>query len=59
MIETVIAVLLFGILLVLIEARISIGTRVAVMERDVAWISASLAKWGMIAPRDRELDRKP
>jgi hypothetical protein len=58
MIEPVIAVLLAGILVVLIEARISIGTRVAVMERDLSWISASLVKWGMVVPRDRELVKK-
>lgn len=52
MIETIIAALLAGILLVLLEARVTIGTRVAVLERDVSWISASLAKWGMIPARE-------
>jgi len=58
MLEAIIATLLALILVVLIEARISIGTRVAVMERDLSWISASLVKWGMIVPRDRELEKK-
>jgi hypothetical protein len=42
--------LLAGIMLMLLEARINIGTRVAVIERDIEWIRATLAKWGLIAP---------
>jgi hypothetical protein len=42
--------LLIAIVLMLLEARITIGTRVAVMERDLEWIRATLVKWGMIAP---------
>jgi hypothetical protein len=58
MIEVIIAVLLAIILVVLIEGRITVGTRVAVMERDLSWISASLVKWGMVVPRDSGLEPK-
>jgi hypothetical protein len=58
MIEVIIAVLLAIILAVLIEGRITVGERVAVMERDLSWISASLVKWGMVVPRDQALNKK-
>jgi hypothetical protein len=45
------AAMLVAIVLMLLEARITIGTRVAVMERDLEWIRATLVKWGMIAPK--------
>lgn len=51
-------VLLAGILAVLIETRISVGTRVAVMERDLRWITASLVKWGMVPPRLEPTERE-
>jgi hypothetical protein len=35
----------------LLEARISMGNRLALVERDLEWIRASLVKWGMIAPK--------
>jgi hypothetical protein len=44
--------LLIAIVLMLLEARISVGTRVAVIERDLEWIRATLTKWGMIAPSE-------
>jgi hypothetical protein len=44
--------LLGSIVVMLLEARITIGTRVALIERDMEWIRATLAKWGMIAPTD-------
>lgn len=44
--------LITGILLLLLEARINIGTRVTVIERDLEWIRATLGKWGMIAPKE-------
>lgn len=44
--------LLAGIVCLLLEARINIGMRVAVIERDLEWIRATLAKWGMIAPKE-------
>lgn len=44
--------LLAGIVILLLEARINIGTRVAVIERDLEWIRATLGKWGMIAPKE-------
>lgn len=36
----------------LIEARISFGTRIAVMEERLLWLIASLKKWGLVAPGD-------
>lgn len=57
MVEIIIAILLAAILIVLLESRVTLGTKVAVMERDLNWISASLAKWGMIPPRERAQDR--
>ena len=51
--------LLVSILIVLIESRITVGTKVAVIERDLEWISASLVKWGMIAPlKTQEVDKR-
>jgi hypothetical protein len=44
-------VLLIAVITVLlIEARFSFGTRLALMERDLAWLIASLRKWGLVAP---------
>jgi len=52
--------LIFGALIViaciLIETRITVGTKVAVMENDMQWIRAALQKWGIVPPT---LDRKP
>jgi hypothetical protein len=45
-----------AILIVLLEARVSLGTRLAVMERDFEWLVASLEKWGLVAPNLK--DRK-
>jgi len=45
--------LLAAIVAMLLEARITIGTRVALIERDMEWIRATLAKWGMIAPTEQ------
>ncbi len=59
MVDIIIAVLLGLILITLIESRITVGTKVAVMERDISWISASLAKWGMIPPLDVRRERVP
>ena len=50
MLDAMIAILLSAILIVLIESRITVGTKVAVMARDLEWITASLVKWGMIPP---------
>lgn len=52
------SVLLAAILVVLVESRISVGTKVAVMERDLKWITASLVKWGMIPPRQPEEEKE-
>lgn len=49
------SVMLASIVALLLEARINLGTRVAVIERDIEWIRATLAKWGMIAPADSKL----
>ena len=59
MTDVVSALLLAAILVVLIETRITVGTKVAVMERDLAWITASLAKWGLVAPRESKRDTQP
>lgn len=42
--------LMAAIVIILIEARYNIGIKVAVIERDLEWIRATLTKWGMIAP---------
>jgi len=42
--------LLVAILLLLLEARITMGNRLAIVERDMEWLRASLVKWGMIPP---------
>ncbi len=44
--------LLIAILLMLLEARINMGSRLALVERDLEWVRASLVKWGMIPPSD-------
>ena len=54
MVQWLDAGLLTAIVLMLLEARITIGIRVAVIERDLDWIRATLTKWGMIAPKDSE-----
>ena len=46
--------MLAAIVALLLEARINIGTRVAIIERDLEWIRATLQKWGMIAPAERD-----
>lgn len=51
MAEWVQIILLAAILFLLFEARVSLGTRIAVMERDLAWLIASLQKWGLVAPK--------
>jgi hypothetical protein len=50
MLHWVDSALLSAIVLMLLEARITIGTRVALIERDMEWIRATLAKWGLISP---------
>lgn len=47
----ILVVLLAAILVLLIEARINIGARIALVERDLEWMAASLAKWGFIGPQ--------
>ena len=51
-------ILLAAILVVLVESRITVGTRVAVMARDIEWITASLVKWGMLPPSGRQEQNK-
>jgi len=59
MLDAMIAILLAAILVVLIESRITVGTKVAVMARDMEWITASLVKWGMIPlPAIQEKNRR-
>jgi hypothetical protein len=53
--EWIIVVLLFVISFVILEARLTVGTRVVVMERDLRWITATLQKWGLVPPN---LERK-
>lgn len=43
--------LLAAILILLIEARLNLGVRISLVERDLEWIAASLDKWGLIAPK--------
>lgn len=45
--------LLIGVLILLLESRITMGNRLAVLENDMQWMRASLVKWGMIPPDDR------
>lgn len=48
--------LLIGVLLLLLESRISMGNKLVVLETDMEWLRASLVKWGMIPPTEH--DRK-
>jgi hypothetical protein len=48
--------LLAVITLLILEYRLTVGTRVVVMERDLRWITATLQKWGLVPPN---LERKP
>jgi hypothetical protein len=50
MAEWVQVIIVAGIAVMIFEARINLGTRLAVMERDLAWLTASLAKWGLAVP---------
>lgn len=52
LVDWVQSALLAAIVAMLLEARINIGTRVAVIERDLEWIRATLGKWGMISPKE-------
>lgn len=53
--EWAIVALLALIAFVLLETRLTVGTRIVVMERDLRWITASLQKWGLVPPN---LERK-
>lgn len=44
-------VLSAAILIVLLEARLNVGGRISLVERDLQWIAASLEKWGLVAPK--------
>jgi hypothetical protein len=48
--QWVLIVLISAIFVLLLEARLSLGTRLAVLERDIEWITASLQKWGLVPP---------
>jgi hypothetical protein len=50
MVEWVKVALLALTLFVLIEARIRLFTAIAVIERDLEWMRASLTKWGLTPP---------
>lgn len=52
MIDWVQAILLVAILMLLLEARISMGIRLSILENDMRWVRASLVKWGMIPPSE-------
>jgi hypothetical protein len=52
-------VLIAAILFLLLEARLSLGTRMAVLERDIAWMAASLEKWGLVAPKKESRPAEP
>lgn len=51
MAEWVQAILIAAIGVLLLEARLNFGARIALMERDLAWLIASLEKWGLVAPK--------
>ena len=42
--------LIFVGVLLLLEARIRLGIKVALVERDLEWIRQTLTKWGMVPP---------
>ena len=54
MAEWVQVILIAAIGLLFLEARLSFGTRIAVMERDLSWLIASLEKWGLVAPKKED-----
>jgi type IV secretory pathway VirB2 component (pilin) len=51
MAEWIQVVLIAAIGAMFIEARLNFGTRIALVERDLAWMAASLEKWGLIPPK--------
>ena len=42
--------LLVALIVLLLEARISLGNRLVALERDMEWIRSALAKRGIIPP---------
>jgi hypothetical protein len=54
MAEWVQVILIACIGLLLLEARLNFGTRIALVERDLAWMAASLEKWGLVAPKKED-----
>lgn len=47
-------VLLVLVVLLQLEMRFNVSTRLAVLERDVQWISATLRKWGLVPPSEEQ-----
>jgi hypothetical protein len=44
-------VVMLGVMVVLMaEARLTFGSRIARLERDMHWLIAGLRKWGLAAP---------
>jgi hypothetical protein len=41
---------------ILLETRITVGTKVVVLERDIQWMVAMLQKWGLVPPT---FDKEP
>lgn len=58
MVDLFTVLLLAGILAVLIESRMTIGTKVAVMANDLDWIRGMLVKWGMVPPSISRTEHK-
>jgi hypothetical protein len=57
--QWVLIVLISAIFVLLLEARLSLGTRLAVLERDIEWITASLQKWGLVPPPREDKPERP
>jgi len=52
--QWVIVLLVASILGFLLDTRRSLTLRLALMERDLQWISASLQKWGLVPPKKED-----
>jgi len=50
MAEWVQVIILAVIALVFIETRINLGSKVALMQRDMQWLMATLQRWGFPSP---------
>jgi len=52
MIELLNTLLLIFVVVVLLTSRLSVYSRLTQIERDLGWMRALLAKWGMVPPSE-------